>query len=75
MNVLKAHRISGDCVAGNDASSKIMLPPRFSGRGYSKGLLESLGMFFDNQLLGLRYRDQTELSLRTLEEGFSPHES
>ena len=74
MNILKAHRISGDCVAGNRASEKIMLSLGFKKEGRQKELWHHDGRFYDNLLFGLTYSDLSRKELSALGRDFSPVE-
>jgi ribosomal-protein-alanine N-acetyltransferase len=53
INIMKSHRISGDCVSGNDASREIMLALGFREEGVQKDYWHKRGRFFDNLLFGL----------------------
>jgi ribosomal-protein-alanine N-acetyltransferase len=70
LNIMKSHRISGDCVAGNEGSEKIMLSLGFRREGIQKNLWHNKGLFYDNLLFGLSYGDLSGEELSALGRDF-----
>jgi len=72
LNVLKSHRISGDCVTGNTASGKIMESLGFREEGVQKDFWHHGGRYYDNRLFGLTWGALSEEELTALGKDFHP---
>lgn len=74
INIMRSHRISGDCVSGNHASREIMLALGFREEGVQKDYWHKRGRFFDNLLFGLTASGLSERACDDLGRHFVPIE-
>ena len=72
INIMRSHRISGDCVSGNDASREIMLALGFAEEGVQKNYWHKRGRFFDNLIFGLTASGVSERDRDELGRHFTP---
>ncbi len=72
INIMRSHRISGDCVSGNDASREIMLALGFREEGVQKEFWHKKGRFYDNLLFGLSASSLSDQERDELGRHFTP---